>query len=70
ELNQIEEEALRILREIGSGAPIPRYLLEGHLLYGPLKLGTRRMYNIILSLENRGLIERVLLEDGEYYRPI
>jgi len=70
ELNQIEEEALRILRETGGGASVPRYILEGHLLYGPLKLGTRRMYNVILSLENRGLLERVQLDDGEYYRPV
>jgi len=70
ELNQIEEKTLRTIKELGGGGPVPRYLLEGHLLYGPLGLSTRRMYNVLLSLENKRLIEMVVLDDGEYYRPL
>ncbi|MDI6842172.1 MAG: hypothetical protein QMC92_05150 [Methanothermobacter wolfeii] len=67
ELNHVEEEALRLIEEISADGAVPRYILEGHLLYGPLKLSTRRMYSIIVSLENKGLIRRTLREDGEYY---
>lgn len=67
ELNHVEEEALRLIEEISADGTVPRYILEGHLLYGPLKLSTRKMYSIIVSLENKGLIRRTLHEDGEYY---
>ncbi len=33
---------------------IPLYTLEGTLLYGDLKLNTLGVYNLIMSLENKG----------------
>ena len=46
---------------------IPKYTLEGHLLYGDLKLSNFRMYHIILSLQNKGLLKTLNKDDGEYY---
>ena len=37
------------------------------MLYGDLKLTNFRMYNIILSLQNKGLLKSITKDDGEYY---
>ena len=42
-------------------------LLVYGLLYGDLKLTNFRMYHIILSLENKGLLKHIHKSDGEYY---
>lgn len=68
-LNKTEEEAFllinRVIEEHDGYAP--KYVLEGELLYGELKLTPKRSYNIMVSLENRGLLNRVSRADGEYY---
>ena len=46
---------------------VSKYTLEGHLLYGDLNLTNFRMYHIILSLQNKGLLKSIQKEDGEYY---
>ena len=47
---------------------VSKYILEGNLLYGDLKLSNFRMFHIMLSLENKGLLKRVHKSDGEYYQ--
>jgi hypothetical protein len=69
ELNQIEIDAVQIIKNLAIESDlIPRYTLEGSLLYGKLKVSTFRMYHIIISLENKGIIKKVLKSDGEYYK--
>ncbi len=46
---------------------ISKYSLEGHLLYGDLDISNFRMYHIILSLQNKGLLKPIDKDDGEYY---
>ena len=46
---------------------VSKYILEGHMLYGDLKLTNFRMYHIILSLQNKGLLKSIDRDDGEYY---
>ena len=46
---------------------VSKYTLEGHLLYGDLKLSNFKMYHIILSLENKNLLKPIKKEDGDYY---
>ena len=36
--------------------------------YGDLKLTDFRMYHILLSLENKGLIKAVYRKNGDYYK--
>jgi len=68
ELNQTEEKAFEIIKEIaGESGLISKTLLEGHMLYGELKLTSLKTYNLIISLENKGLIKKTQLSDGEYY---
>jgi len=68
ELDQKEKDSLEIIKNIVNDEKIvSRYILEGHLLYGDLKLSNFRMYHIILSLENKGLIKKIKKSDGEYY---
>jgi hypothetical protein len=68
ELNQTEEKAFELLKEIvGDSGKISKTLLEGHMLYSELNLTSLKTYNIIISLENKGLITKTQLHDGEYY---
>jgi hypothetical protein len=68
ELNQTEEKAFEILKRfVGDDGKISKTILEGNMLYGELKLNSLKTYNIIASLENKGLINKVQLPDGEYY---
>ena len=67
DLNQTEKKAFEIIRNLASDGLVSKYLLEGNLLYGDLKLNNLQMYHIIISLENKGLIKTVQQKDGEYY---
>lgn len=68
ELDDIERKAFEIITELaGERGYVSRHSLEGHMLYGELNLNTQKTYNLIISLENKGLIKRVQLSDGEYY---
>lgn len=68
ELNMKEKESYQLMRELVDDKNlISKYTLEGHLLYGDLKLTNFRMYHIILSLQNKGLLKSINKEDGEYY---
>lgn len=68
DLNQKEEKAFEIIKEKSRDGLISRYLLEGELLYGDLKLSNIQMYHLIIALENKGLIKKTKMKDGEYYR--
>lgn len=68
ELNMKEQESYKLIQELVDDKNlIPKYTLEGHLLYGDLKLSNFRMYHIILSLQNKGLLKSIERDDGEYY---
>lgn len=68
ELNLKEKESYELIKElVDENNLVSRYILEGKLLYGDLKLSNFRMYHIILSLENKGLLKHIEKEDGEYY---
>ena len=68
ELNQTEEKAYEIIKEIAKeSGQVSRTLLEGYMLYGELKLTSLKTYNVIVALENKGLIKKIQLPDGEYY---
>lgn len=68
ELNQKEEKAYEIIKEAsGKSGLISKTMVEGHLLYSGLKLNNLKTYNIIISLENKGLIKKIQHPDGEYY---
>lgn len=68
ELNMKEKESYNLIRELVDDKNlISKYTLEGHLLYGDLKLTNFRMYHIILSLQNKGLLKSITRDDGEYY---
>lgn len=68
ELNMKEKESYKLIQELVDDKNlISKYTLEGHLLYGDLKLTNFRMYHIILSLQNKGLLKSITKEDGEYY---
>jgi len=68
ELNQTEEKAFEIIKDVvGDSGKISKTLLEGHMLYSELKLTSLKTYNIIISLENKGLISKTQLPDGDYY---
>ncbi|MDP1552662.1 MAG: hypothetical protein Q8M06_06585 [Methanobacteriaceae archaeon] len=69
ELDQIELEALKIIRSLtGDDQLVSRYILEGNLLYGNLKVSNFRMYHILISLENKEIIKKIHKKDGEYYK--
>jgi sugar-specific transcriptional regulator TrmB len=69
ELDQIELEALKIIRSLSDDDQlVSRYILEGNLLYGDLKVSNFRMYHILISLENKGIIKKIDKNDGEYYK--
>ena len=68
ELNMKEKESYKLIQELVDDKNlISKYTLEGHLLYGDLKLTNFRMYHIILSLQNKGLLKSINKSDGEYY---
>ena len=68
ELNLKEKESYELIKSLVDDKNlISKYILEGHLLYGDLKLTNFRMYHIILSLQNKGLLKPIDKTDGEYY---
>ncbi len=69
ELKQIEIDSLNILNElIDDDFTISKYIAEGSLLYGKLKLSNFRMYNILVSLQNKEILKKINKDDGEYYQ--
>ena len=69
QLSETEQKSLEIIRKlVDDEGYLSRTLLEGNLLYGELKLSNIRMYNLITSLENKGIIKKIQLLDGEYYK--
>ncbi|MBC7100942.1 hypothetical protein [Methanothermobacter tenebrarum] len=68
ELNQLEKETIKIIKNLTENGLIPRYTLEGNLLYGKLKLDNLQMYRILLSLENKKILKKIKRKDGEYYK--
>ena len=69
ELNQKEKESFKLIKSLADeNGFVSRYEIEGNLLYGNLKLSDFRMYHILLSLENKGLIEAVYRKNGDYYK--
>ena len=68
ELNMKEKESYKLIQNLVDDKNlISKYTLEGHLLYGDLELSNFRMYHIILSLQNKGLLKPINKDDGEYY---
>lgn len=68
ELNIKEKESFDLIKNLVDDKNlVSKYILEGNLLYGDLKLSNFRMYHIILSLENKGLLKHIHKSDGEYY---
>ena len=68
ELNIKEKESYELIQNLVDDKNlISKYTLEGHLLYGDLKLSNFRMYHIILSLQNKGLLKPIVKDDGENY---
>ena len=68
DLDAKEKKSLEIIKNlIDEKKTVPKYILEGKLLYGELKLSNFRMYHIILSLENKGILKPIKKFDGDYY---
>lgn len=68
ELDMLEKKALETIKGLaGDSRLVSRNLLDGHLLYGDLNLNTLKAYNLILALENKGMIKKIQKIDGEYY---
>lgn len=64
-----ELESMEIIEKlVDESGKISRTLLEGNLLYGEMELTDIRMYNLITSLENKGVLRKFTLTDGEYYK--
>ncbi|MCQ2977976.1 MAG: hypothetical protein MJ232_08175 [archaeon] len=71
ELDLKEKRSFEIIKSIvDETGMVSKYDLEGNLLYGDLHLTDFRMYHIILSLENKGLLKYIRKMDGEYYKLI
>ena len=69
ELNQKEKASFALIKSLmDDDGFVSRYEIEGNLLYGDLKLSDFRMYHIILSLENKGLIKAIYRKNGDYYK--
>ncbi len=69
ELNIKEKNSFELVKSlVNEDNMVSKYILEGNLLYGDLKLSNFRMFHIMLSLENKGLLKRVHKSDGEYYQ--
>lgn len=68
ELDRKEQASYELIKELVDDKNlISKYTLEGHLLYGDLEISNFRMYHIILSLQNKGLLKSIERDDGEYY---
>ncbi len=68
ELDLKEKESINIIKQlVDENNLVSSYTLEGNLLYGDLKLSNFRMYHIILSLENKGVLKPIKKDDGDYY---
>lgn len=67
DLNQTGKKAFEIIKNKSKNGLISRYALEGNLLYGDLKLSNIQMYHLIVELENKCLIKKIQMKDGEYY---
>lgn len=68
DLTEREIKGFEIIEGLaGDSRRVSRHILEGNLLYGDLKLSIMAAYNLILSLENKGLIKKIQTTDGEYY---
>ena len=68
ELDQKEKDSYKLIQELVDDKNlVSKYTLEGYLLYGDLELSNFRMYHIILSLQNKGLLKSINKDDGEYY---
>lgn len=71
ELDQMEVEAIKIIRDLpNTDGFVSRYVVEGNLLYGKLNVSNFRMYHILISLQNKGILKKVKKNDGEYYQVI
>jgi hypothetical protein len=69
QLSETEQKSLEILEKLADDSGnISRTLLEGNLLYGELELSSILMYNLVTSLENKGILKKIKLTDGEYYK--
>lgn len=68
QLSETEKQSLEIIGKlVDDSGNISRTLLEGTLLYGELELSSISMYNLITSLEYKGILKKISLTDGEYY---
>ncbi|MGZ4857073.1 MAG: hypothetical protein ACXVZU_01765 [Methanobacteriaceae archaeon] len=68
DLSEKESKAWDLINKLADeSGRTSRHLLEGNLLYGELKLSTLGVYNLITSLENKELLKKIQLTDGEYY---
>lgn len=68
DLTEKEIKAMDLIKDLtDESGHIPKYMMEGTLLYGDLKLTTLGVYNLIMSLENKGIIRKVLIKNSEYY---
>ncbi|MGZ7109708.1 MAG: hypothetical protein ACXVHW_12115 [Methanobacterium sp.] len=68
DLSEKESKAWDLINKLADeSGRTSRHLLEGNLLYGELKLSTLGVYNLITSLENKGLLKKIQLTDDEYY---
>ena len=68
ELDRKEKASYELIKELVDDKNlISKYTLEGHLLYGDLEISNFRMYHIILSLQNKGLLKSINKDDEEYY---
>lgn len=69
ELTETERESLKIIKSlVDESGLVSRHTLEGHLLYGDLMLSDLRVYNLLNSLQNKGLLVRTQRTDGAYYQ--
>jgi hypothetical protein len=67
-LSEKEQKSLEIIRKlVDEEGNVSRTLMEGNLLYGELGLTDIQMYNLVTSLENKGILKKIQLTDGEYY---
>ncbi len=69
QFSEKELKAMELIQKVvDESGNISRTLLEGTFLYGELELTSISMYNLVTSLENKGIIKKIKLTDGEYYR--
>ena len=67
-LSEKEQKSLEIIRKlVDEEGNVSRTLMEGNLLYGELGLTDIQMYNLVTSLENKDILKKIQLTDGEYY---